>query len=70
MIAYHHAIISHGKALAECLSEHRALSDSKHRHSFAFIENRAGGWNLAPLPQSEPVAGREETPCNPEQNQQ
>ena len=52
MIAYHHAIISHGKAIAECLAEHRPLSDAKHRRSFAFICNDSGGWNLTALPVS------------------
>ena len=36
MIRYHHAIIAHGKALAECLSERRPLSDAKYRRTFYF----------------------------------
>lgn len=53
MIAYHHAIISHGKAIAECLAEHRPLSDLKYRRTFRFAENDSGGWNLAPFDLSE-----------------
>lgn len=34
MIRYSHNIIAHGKALAECLSEGRPLSDSKYRTTF------------------------------------
>lgn len=53
MIAYHHAIVAHGKAIAECLAEHRPLSDIVHRRSFRFVENNCGGWNLAPFAVSE-----------------
>lgn len=63
MIAYHHAIIAHGKMIAECLAEHRPLSDLKYRRSFAFVGNDSGGWNLIPLPVSKPVAVREEAAC-------
>lgn len=38
MIRYHHNIIAHGKALAECLSEERPLSDSKYRTTFNYKE--------------------------------
>ena len=31
---YAHAIIAHGKALAECLSERMPLSDAKYRRTF------------------------------------
>ena len=34
MCAYSHYIIQHGKAIAECLSEGRALSDAKYRRTF------------------------------------
>ena len=34
MIAYSYHVIAHGKALAECLSEGRPLSDSKYRRTF------------------------------------
>ena len=34
MIAYSHHVIAHGKALAECLSECRPLSDAKYRRTF------------------------------------
>lgn len=34
---YAHAIIAHGKALAECLSEGRPLSDSKYRRTFFYL---------------------------------
>lgn len=54
MIAYQHAIIAHGKAIAECLSEHRPLSDRKYRRSFRFVEAPDGGWNLVAWPVSEP----------------
>jgi hypothetical protein len=53
MIAYHHAIIAHGKAIAECLAEHRPLSDLKYRRSFRFVENDCGGWNLVAFAVSE-----------------
>lgn len=33
-MSYSHYIIAHGKALAECLSEGRPLSDSKYRHTY------------------------------------
>lgn len=63
MIAYHHAIIAHGKAIAECLSERRPLGDAKYRQSFTFVENAAGRWNLILLPVSKPVAVREGIAC-------
>lgn len=53
MTVYNHNIIAHGRALAECLSEHRCLSDIVHRRSFRFVENNCGGWNLAPFAMSE-----------------
>jgi len=36
MCRYTHAIIAHGKALAECISEGRPLSDSKYRNTFNY----------------------------------
>jgi len=44
MIAYHHAVIAHGKAIAECLSERRPLSDRKYRSTFHFVESPDGRW--------------------------
>ncbi len=55
-IQYNHNIIMHGKAIAECLAEHRPLSDLKYRRSFRFAENDAGGWNLVACPLSESVS--------------
>lgn len=34
MPAYNHYVIAHGKALAECLSQRRPLSDSKYKTTF------------------------------------
>lgn len=39
MIRYYHAIIAHGKALAEAISEGRPLSDSKYRNTFNYSES-------------------------------
>lgn len=39
-IAYSHHIIAHGKALAECLSEGRPLSDSKYRTTLIGYSHR------------------------------
>lgn len=36
MTRYSHAVIAHGKALAECISEGRPLSDSKYRRTFNY----------------------------------
>lgn len=55
MIAYHHNIIAHGKAIAECLAEHRPLSDLKYRRSFRFAESNCGGWNLVAVPVSQSI---------------
>lgn len=40
---YSHYVIAHGKALAECLSQRRPLSDSKYRNTFLeydYIKNK------------------------------
>jgi hypothetical protein len=55
-IQYNHNIIMHGKAIAECLAEHRPLSDLKYRRAFTFTENAAGRWNLTALAVSESVS--------------
>lgn len=52
-VRYSHHVISHGKAIAECLAERRPLSDLKYRRSFRFAENDAGGWNLVAFAVSE-----------------
>ena len=33
-VQYSHHVIAHGKALAECLSQRRPLSDSKYKRTF------------------------------------
>lgn len=38
MMRYYHAVIAHGKALAECLAERRPLSDAKYRRTFVYKE--------------------------------
>lgn len=52
MTAQHRAIIAHGRALAECLSQYRTVSDSRQRVTVAFDEVH-DRWNLTEPQRSE-----------------
>jgi hypothetical protein len=54
MIAQHHTVIAHGRALAECLAQYRAVSDSRQRVTVIFDEVH-GRWNLTRPQRSEPL---------------
>jgi len=56
MIMQHRTIIAHGRALAECLAQYRAVSDSRQRVTVVFDEVH-GRWNLTVPQRSERVQG-------------
>ena len=64
-MTYNHHIIAHGKALAECLSQRRPLSDSKYKRTFInydYINNRAilsGSHSVQPVGKEEHFASTE-----------
>ena len=55
-VAHYHAIIAHGRALAECLHDRRAVSDSRQRISVAYDEVH-GRWNSFDAMVSERIQG-------------